>query len=177
MMTHVGTDAMERFTRCWVEAQPAIAGYIASLVPNLQDAQDILQKTAVATLRKFSQFNAQRPFLPWTLGIARYEILAHQRHHARNRVFASEKLHEDLAAAWEELLGEMDARARFLAECVEDLDDRPAQLIRLRYEESLRPGDIALQLGMNAGAVRVALSRIRSVLRECIERKLRQQLT
>jgi DNA-directed RNA polymerase specialized sigma24 family protein len=55
------------------------------------------------------------------------------------------------------------------------LEGRAAELLRLRYEESLKPSVIAGRAGMAVIAVRVMLSRTRAVLRDCIERKLKLQ--
>jgi RNA polymerase sigma-70 factor (ECF subfamily) len=60
-----------------------------------------------------------------------------------------------------------------LAECLHQLQGRAAALIRLRYDEALKPAAIAQRLGMAAVAVRVALSRVRAALRQCIDEKVK----
>jgi DNA-directed RNA polymerase specialized sigma24 family protein len=55
------------------------------------------------------------------------------------------------------------------------LQGRAGELLRLRYEESLKPNAIAVRAGMAVIAVRVTLSRTRAALRDCIERKLKLQ--
>jgi len=52
---------------------------------------------------------------------------------------------------------------------------RAGELLRLRYEESLKPNSISKRVGIAVVAVRVMLSRTRTALRECIERKLKLQ--
>ena len=46
-------------------------------------------------------------------------------------------------------------------------------LVRLRYHEDREPADVAKELGLEPGHVRVLLNRVREALRTCIERRLR----
>lgn len=49
--------------------------------------------------------------------------------------------------------------------CLEKLAPHARDLVRLRYEESLDSPQIALKLGSTDGAMRIALQRIREMLR------------
>ena len=69
----------EQFTRRWTEAQPIVAGYISAVVPDFQEAEDLLQDVAVILLRKFPEYDAQRPFVAWAIGIAKREVLVARR--------------------------------------------------------------------------------------------------
>ena len=174
-MTRNVPDCAERFARLWTAAQPAVAGYLAALVPDFRDAQDLLQTVAVVCLRKFPEFDEQRSFVRWALGIAHLEALNHRRNQARSRVILDDSLARELTVTCEELGEEFERRTRVLAECLAGLDGRAATLIRMRYEDALSPATIAERMGLGGVAVRVALSRIRSALRTCIENKLRGQ--
>ena len=166
-------DSYEQFTRFWTEAQPLLAGYLSAVVPDFQEAEDLLQEVAVVLLRKFPEFDHKRPFIGWAIGIAKLEILMMRRRHARNRIFYQEDLLERLGEAYEELAPELEDRARALRDCVRMLKGRADELVRLRYEEALKPEAIAVRAKMGVVAVRVALSRARTALRDCIERKLK----
>jgi RNA polymerase sigma-70 factor (ECF subfamily) len=162
----------ERFTSCWTQAQPAVARYIASLVPGFQEAEDALQNVAVVLLRKFAVYDPQQPFIGWALGIARYEVLNHRRGFARNRLLFTPDLAEQASEVYQELLPELDERHRALRECLAGVGERTAQVLRLRYQEALEPKDIATRIGMTSGAIRVMLNRVRGSLLGCIERRL-----
>ncbi len=166
-------ERAERFTRHWTSAQPAVAAYLAAHLPDFRDAQDLLQTVAVVCLRKFDDYDAQRPFVAWALGVARFEALHHRRGCARSRLVLGLELDDALAAACEELSAEFERRTSALRTCLQDLDAQAARLIRLRYEEALGPSEIAGRTGLTAGAVRVALHRIRAAIRRCIDHKLR----
>ena len=161
------------FTRLWVCAQPIVASYISTLVPNLQDAQDLLQKVALTVLEKFSEYDNTRPFTRWALGVARFEVLGYQRQQARGRLLLSESLDNQVADACEALSEELELRRKFMRECLGRVRGRSLALLRLRYDEKVPFAEIARRLRISSGAARVAVARVRASLRQCIERKLR----
>jgi RNA polymerase sigma-70 factor (ECF subfamily) len=65
-----------------------------------------------------------------------------------------------------------EARMEHLAICMEKLAPQARRAIELRYQQSHNPPEIARVMGWTTGAVKVALSRARVVLRECVERQL-----
>ena len=166
-------DNHEQFTRRWTEAQPIVAGYINAVVPDFQEAEDLLQEVAVILLRKFPEYDAQRPFVAWAIGVAKHEVLMARRHHARSFLSYQADLLERIGEAYEELAPEFEDRSRALRECLRSVKGRAGELLWLRYEESLKPNSISKRVGIAVVAVRVMLSRTRTALRECIERKLK----
>src|SRR5436190_17657217 len=166
-------DNHEQFTRRWTEAQPIVAGYINAVVPDFQEAEDLLQDVAVILLRKFPEYDGQRPFAAWAIGIAKREVLMARRRHARSLLCYQPDLLDRISEAYEELAPELEARSRALRDCLRTIRGRASQLLLLRYEDALKPNAIAGRIGMAVVAVRVMLSRARAALRECIERKLK----
>jgi RNA polymerase sigma-70 factor, ECF subfamily len=162
----------ERFTRCWTQAQAAIAGYVSALVPDQHAADDLLQDIAVALMRKFADYDPGRPFIAWAMGIAKMEILTMRRDRARAASRFRAATVGALAEVWQEMLPEFDERRQALGECLKAIAGRNLELVRLRYEEALEPREIATRTGIAAGAVRVALARIRAALQACIERRV-----
>jgi DNA-directed RNA polymerase specialized sigma24 family protein len=57
-----------------------------------------------------------------------------------------------------------------LRECLRKQPAKVLELLQWRYAHDLKPGDVAVQMGLTAGAVRVMLHRAREVLRRCIKR-------
>src|SRR5213595_681979 len=168
-------DNHEQFTRRWTEAQPVVAGYINAVVPDFQEAEDLPQDVAVILLRKFPEYDPQRPFVAWAIGMAKREVLMARRSQARSLLCYQADLLERVSEAFEELAPELEDRSRALRECLRSVKGRAGELLRLRYEESLKPNAIATRVGIAVVAVRVMLSRTRATLRECIERKLKLQ--
>ena len=166
-------ESQEQFTRRWTQAQPVVSAYLHAAIPDFHQAEDLLQEVSVVLLRKFPEYDPARPFVGWALGVARFEVLNARREYARSRLVFEPAALERLADAYEELAPELEQRARALRECLEPVDGRAREILRLRYEEALKPDTIARQVSLTAVAVRVMLSRTRAALRQCIERKLR----
>jgi len=64
-------------------------------------------------------------------------------------------------------------RQEALTECVKELPARSRELLQLKYEEDLSAEAVGDKLALSAAAVWMSLSRVRKLLRECAERKLR----
>ena len=167
-------EASERLAILWTKAQPFVAAYITSLIPDFHRAEDVLQQVAVILVRKFDQYDPAQPFLPWALGIARREVLKQQRQRARDRHVFSDDFAETLGAVCEEMAGQFDGYRQKLAECLKQLDDRARIALNLRYSHDIQPAAVAERMSLSPGAVRVLLHRARSALRTCIERRLRE---
>ncbi len=162
----------EQFTRRWTQAQPVVASFISSMVPDFHEAEDLLQEVAVVLLRKFGEYDERRPFVAWALGIARLEVLSARRSHARSFLTYNPGIAEAVAQAFEEMSPLLGMRAAALRECLAEVKGNARRVVALRYQDSLKPRDIAARLGMAGGSVRVTLSRIRAALQACVERRL-----
>ena len=46
-----------------------------AVVPDFQEAEDLLQDVAVILLRKFPEYDAQRPFVARAIGMAKREVI------------------------------------------------------------------------------------------------------
>ncbi len=165
-------EQQERFTRLWTEVQPAVSGYVHAIVRDPAVAKDLVQETALALLRKFPEFDAQREFLPWALGMAKFAIMGHRRDAGRCRVMFDDALLEQVTESWSEVAPVIGDEEAALHTCLEKLAGHARRVVQLRYFEALNSAEIAQRLGSTASAVRVALQRIRGQLRECVERQL-----
>jgi RNA polymerase sigma-70 factor (ECF subfamily) len=172
-----GAPPDERFARLWTRAQPVVSSFVAALVPDFQEAEDIVQEVAVVLLQKMAQYDESRPFEAWALGVARREALARFRKKARRPLVWDTETACALADACEELAPEIESRLAVLRGCLEKIRGRGRELLRMRYEEGLKPSNIAEKIGLTAGSVRVVLSKVRSRLRECVTKRLASEGT
>ncbi|QGJ72312.1 RNA polymerase sigma-70 ECF-like, Rhodopirellula baltica [Planctomycetales bacterium 10988] len=163
----------ELFTALWTEVQPEVSRYIASLVGDSSAVRDILQSTSLALLRKFSQYDPALPFLPWALGVAKFELLAFRRDTARNRICFNTSLLDQYTQTWAEVAPRLSEEKDALRLCVKQLPPKERDLMRLRYFEELNSQEIAKRLRIKATNVRVRLQRIRERLRNCVQQRLK----
>jgi RNA polymerase sigma-70 factor (ECF subfamily) len=136
-------------------------------------AKDLVQETALVLFRRFAEYDGERPFLAWALGVAKFQVLGFQRDQARSVVTFDTELFDQFTDAWAQQAPAATRQAAALEVCLERLTARPRQMIRLRYFEDLNSREIARRLGGRSAAVRVALQRIREQLRVCVEQQLR----
>ena len=163
----------ERFMRLWTTTQPSVANYIHALVRDRTAAEDLLQETALLIFRRFAEYDEQRPFLAWALGIARFKVMGLRRDAARSLLVFDDDALEQFTESWAEQTIGKSERGAALESCIDRLAGHAQRVVRLRYFEDLNAEQIAGKLGGNGATVRVALQRIRAQLRDCIERQIR----
>jgi RNA polymerase sigma-70 factor (ECF subfamily) len=168
-------EQQEAFTCLWTDAQPSVSRYVRSVVRNSTETKDILQLAAVVMLRKFPEYDSNRPFLPWALGVAKFQILSHQRDLARDLVHFDSDLLEEYTRTWSATAPELSAEASAMRDCVKKVSGRSREVVRLRYYEDLKSNEIAGRVNLTAANVRVILQRVRAQLKECIQRTMRSE--
>ena len=166
-------EQAEELTLLWTRAHPSVEAFISGMLRgNRADTEDVLQKTALAVVKKFDQYDRERPFLAWALGVARFEVLGHRRFHARNRLVLDDALIQRVADAVEQDAGHLADSREALRVCLQSVTGRAREAIDLRYSAGLGAPVIAERLDVSPGALRVLLHRTRATLRRCIERRL-----
>lgn len=166
-------DPLSQFTREWTSAEPTVMAYVRAIVRDPHVARDIVQATALVLCRKVEQWNSDRDFLPWALGFAKTQILSHRRDAGRSRLVFDDSVLDAITAAWPEATVEVRPEQAALRGCLDTLPGEARELIRLRYDDDLPHADVAERTGSTSGAVRVALTRIRRTLFDCVTHRLR----
>ncbi|MCC9609417.1 sigma-70 family RNA polymerase sigma factor [Blastopirellula sp. JC732] len=162
-------DSTLHATRLWTSAQPIVAAFVASVVRDRADRDDVMQETALAVLKSFETYEPSKPFKAWAIGVARNQIGLYLRRRKRDRLVFSEETIANLQATF--LSETPAAKLDFLPECIAQLQGRARTLCDLRYEQDLKPAAIAEKVKMTANTVAKALQRIREQLRDCVEAK------
>lgn len=159
-------------TLLWMQAQPVVEAYLNSLIRDRAIAEDVLQQVALTVTEKFEDYDSARSFTGWAMGIARNKALQFFAKAGSDRHRFSNELLNQLADTHERLSDRAQEQREALAFCIEKLPPKSLALIKRRYVQDLKPGKIADTLGLSANAVRLALHRIRTALRTCIEERL-----
>jgi RNA polymerase sigma-70 factor (ECF subfamily) len=162
------TSHDDELLRLWGRCRPAVAAFIASAVPDFHAAQDLLQDVAAALVEEFHRYDPARPFNAWAMGVAKNKVLAHWRRTGLKRVAFDSEAIARIADAAVELDREDGPYGEAVERCLGKLPARARRLLELRYEDDLRPAEIASRVGAGVNAVTVALHRLREKLRDCI---------
>jgi len=160
----------DEFARLFIQNQGRVYGYIATLLPNRSDAEEILQRTSLVMWQKWDQFDPKYGFVPWARGIALNEIRNFLRRSERKNVHLSDSLVSVLASDVEK--EPADDRLTALQGCLGKLEDQQKVLLEQCYLESLGAKEIAGTLGVSVDAIYMRIHRIRRVLEQCIEKQL-----
>lgn len=165
-------EAMQSLAVEWTRAQPTIAAFIASVVRDHHDAEDILQRTAATVVSKYELYNQTRSFTAWAIGIARIEMLRFRQERGKERLVFDDDAIRAIASAY----GENETRLRDMREaiavCLDKMRGRTRRVIELYVRLGGVSDEIADRLDMTKNAVFVTLHRARAALRECIERRM-----
>ena len=165
-------DRASQLMRLITEHQRRIFGYIYTLVPDRQDAQDILQETSVVICEKFDQFRPGTDFAAWACQIAYWEVRRARQKFARSKVIFNQEVVDAIAETAGELLPEMGARHEALAKCLQKLHPRDRELLLTRYEPGSGVEEAAQRSGRSLVAAYKALARLRKLLLDCVTNQL-----
>ncbi len=170
---HTSDDHTLHVQQLFVRHQQAVLGYVLSIEPNFADAEDIVQEVFLAVSRKARTWSAGTAFLAWACTVARYETLHFQRTRGRRTARLDEDVIELLHAAEAVDESQWQHRVEALQRCLDRLAPRAKELVWRRYHRVQMPEQIATGIGWGVNAVRVALTRARGTLRECMERQFK----
>jgi RNA polymerase sigma-70 factor (ECF subfamily) len=162
----------ERFLSLYQEHGRMVRGFLLAVTGCPHQADDLQQNVARVLLEKFADYDESRSFRAWTLGIARLEALKWRQRLARRREVLSAEAIDLLQASAQNEADPFAERRERLPGCVAELPEASRRLLTLRYEQGLCSKDIAARVGKTAAAVDMTLSRIRRLLRDCINRKI-----
>lgn len=172
MMDMPQDDRHEEFMRLFLDNEHEVLRYVLALVPNLADARDIVQETAVSLWKRFDDYDTEQPFAPWACRFALNKIRHHwRREQRRQRLFEEDTL-EFLAAKRHELADQLDYRRDHLKTCLAKVPDKSRSILVGYYFREQTVEEISDQTGRTAEAIYKALQRIRRRLMTCIETKI-----
>lgn len=160
------------FVELIVKYERPLMRYIRSLVPRLDDAEEVWQATAMVLWEKFDEFDHQRDFLPWAQKFAYFESLTQRRKIARDRMVFSESAMQAIAETHQSSQEHLDRRSRALKTCMDSLAGKDLTLLKSRYDSEITVGELARQMDTTAKALYRRLDRIRDKLSQCVRRRV-----
>lgn len=169
-MPHVddSSEHVDRILRLWVAHQQEVFRYIFALLPQVPDAQEVLQSTCVAMWHKAAEIDVDRPFLPLAFRFALFEVRKHRDKNRRRPSLLDETTIEAVAAERSEVHELFELRRRALDDCLANLAPEDRELVSNHYERQQTMPEIARQSGRNLHTLYKSIQRIRRQLLLCI---------
>ena len=139
------------------------------MAPNVADAEDIVQQTALVLWEKFDAYDPGLPFTPWACRFALNKTRQWLERRQRWQALLEGGLAEELAQRREELRPEMDLRLRHLEKCLGKLPGEQLSLVEGYYYRRAGVEELAATSGRTVAATYKMLQRVRLALQACIE--------
>ena len=115
--------AQQRFLSLFLRSEREVFRHVSALVPNVQDAEDIVQQTAVALWERFDAYDPAQPFTPWACRFDHNKARQWIERLQRWCALLDNGLAEELARRREELRPKIESCLRRLEGCVGLLPD------------------------------------------------------
>ena len=168
------TAKHDRFLRLVAEHQAALHNFIRSMLPNREEASEVLQDVMVVLWQKF---DSAEDFKKWAFGVARLETLKFLQSRARDRhVFDDElanRLADDMVSMEQRHFSQREA----LGGCLQKLGDAQRELTFEAYTKGVRMNELAARHGKTPMAIYKLLHRVRQTLLECVRRQIAREET
>ena len=156
--------------KLFVEHFAVVRGFVLALLPDFARAEDVVQETFLTARRKAGAFQPGTEFPKWVCAIARYKVLEARRAAGRVGGELSDEMLNTLAESPDAT--QEERQFDLLKHCLDELAPQARRAVDLRYEEDRSPAQIAALLGWSAESAYSILSRARTFLRECVERRM-----
>ncbi|MDX1952211.1 MAG: sigma-70 family RNA polymerase sigma factor [Verrucomicrobiota bacterium] len=161
--------SQQQFLSLFLRSEREIFRYVAALVPNVTDAEDIVQQTAIALWEKFDAYDPAQPFTPWACRFALNKARQWIERRQRWQALLAGGLAEELAQRREELRPEMEVRLKHLEGCIGKLPEGQRSIVEAYYYQRAGIEKIAESSGRTVEATYKALQRVRNSLLICME--------
>lgn len=168
----------EDLVRRFLDHRDATLAYIFALTRDYDAAEEIFQDVAVTIIQEAEKAGRIDHFDHWLREVARHRVADYYRRTGRR--LAKEQptgsMADVVSQAFEENAAspeENHARMKLLIDCVQGLNGRSREVINGFYRELKSLKELAASLCWKESSTKVALSRARKTLAECVEGKLR----
>lgn len=175
---HLSSDqaaAQQRFLSLFLRSEREVFRYVAALVPNVADAEDIVQQTALALWEKYDAYDPTRPFTPWACRFALNKARQWIERRQRWQALLAQGLAEELAHRRDELRPEMERRLVYLDRCLGKLPEEQRSLVEGYYYRRMGIEALAGESMRTVEATYKMLQRVRHALQRCVEHSAQQE--
>lgn len=175
-MTAVSEEPRTQLADLVREHQAGVWRYLRYLGAGSPEADDLTQETFLAVVCAPFEDRCPKQTAAYLRTVAGNQLRMLRRRQKREGDCVSLEAAE---AVWAEAAGDdgLETYLNALRECLAGLDGRARQAVDLHYREEVNREQLAQRLDMKPEGVKTLLRRTRQVLRDCIERRLRNDAT
>jgi RNA polymerase sigma-70 factor (ECF subfamily) len=168
------SDRHEQFLRLLSHTEHKVRRYIATLVPNCNDVDDVFQETLIALWRKFDDYRPNQSFDAWAFRFAHYQVLSYRKRKSvqSKHLAFSDNVVELLAVDQIQRSEFLDSQQAALSKCLERLAEEDRELLELRYATDVPICQVARDTDQPAKVLYQALERVRRQLLHCVSVRL-----
>ena len=161
----------------FLEERDAVLGFLMALTRDFHVTEEIFQEVSLVVIAEARKDTDVQNVSTWVREIARRRVAEYYRKRSRQAptIAFSESLADVIVqyfAENEELLEQQQTRMRFLLECLNKLTGRSRELVQGFYHHRQSLQQLADSTGWKVDSVKVALSRARKVLGDCVRVKM-----
>jgi RNA polymerase sigma-70 factor (ECF subfamily) len=161
-------DPNAEFLKLFLRHQGDLKAFLASVVRDRAQIEDLFQEVSLVLWQSFKDYDPARPFGAWARGIAANKVLQAREKTRRFPLAFSPAALQAVLEAYDRTEPERGDQMDRMRRCISKLPEKSRRLLALRYEESLKLGEIALRAGSTLDAVHKMLSRIREAVQACM---------
>ena len=162
-------NARKTFDEHFIRSHRHVFRYIAALLPNRDDAEEVFQETCLKMFEKWRDFDLRRPMVPWACGIAQNMVRKFVERNRGRGIVLSETVIAAVSETQYRLAAEIDRRLEKLPECLEELTVEQRLLLSRCYSHRGSIRAVAEASHLDPDTLYKRLERIRRSLFECIE--------
>lgn len=150
--------------------QRRIYAYILTLIPNMHDADDVLQETTALMWKKKEAFEFGTDFAAWGARIAFFKVLEYRRETKKDGyiIIPDDQFNDFAGKALEESVKTDELISR-MKDCLKRMSSADQYLIHLRYSIPLSVKEIACRINKSVRSIYYDITRIHGLLMDCIE--------
>lgn len=153
-----------------------LLAFIRGMIRDPNDAEDMLQEVWIRLAEALEREKEIRSLGKWCRGVAKNLILMYWRDKRTKETVVDEDILNLAEQAFDETDTEKDlwnAKRKALQECLKSLPEESRRILALRYEQGFSAKKLGKMFKKKISSIFMYLSRIRSSVRKCIEKRLK----
>jgi RNA polymerase sigma-70 factor (ECF subfamily) len=166
----------QALVRAILRDRAKLTAYLWGIVRDVHATDDVFQEVCVRAIAKRESIKDEGHLFAWARRVGRDLAVDHVRRRSASPLLFDDKLLDMLESDWDEKdkIGAAET-TEALRRCIGLLPAAGRELLKMRYVEGLKSGQIAEQLNRRIDTVYKTLTRTHRALMECVTRRLSAQ--